>query len=478
MRSDGEKRFVGYLIFTALVGYLKLGIGWAILPWLIYDGCPVSRLFIFEKIGLAQADEDGVSCETESATWLNTSLQFFWDKSFRPFIDEYFKEDCPPILTKYFVFVEQFDIGENAPQLESIVAHTSITNLSLELGLNMDLNPKIDFSWFLNCIRFGLKKLKVKGLIRLKFKQPIVNDVRMFGKLQATFVQMPQIDYEFTGVAMILNYLKPLVRFLCSNFIVYPNSIELTNPLTKPMENLSQWKSDKVVGALSVKITALPSQDVCTCFGLFNPLAFLELGNHITQAKMETSLIHRKKFPIWADGAKQLVIKSVTDMKMFKFCKLSENAPIVMQLSKLQCFNGCIDLHGRRFHLETKIEPVKDSLLTVFIIETSSSLLIEPQLILQMTGSDDTLQTEIGLKSNNWRFYQVFAFFVDFVATDKLAFTLVNAEGGKKTLAQYSLRIADLEPNCDKLCSVKLEADPGINGEFEAIFVAHLEPAK
>lgn len=278
-------------------------------------------------------------------------------------------------------------------------------------------------------------------------------------------------------------------------------------------ENLpNQWNTSPVVGILSVTVTPTqPGDDekLCGCFGLFSPLAILELGNHRAKAKIDSSLELSKQFPILAN-MKEFVLRS-SKASFTKKCTIGNQVDKVLAipLTKLQCFNGCVNMHGKRLHIQTSINSSLASrpILSILIIESSSSpRSIKPLVTLQMSGQSDYQHTSAGLQSQKWQFHQEFAFIVDYMKTDqltlgladyhdcqsvirkdvapKLEFMMSNedlaeddiicASSQIKKRAKFQLRICDLRINEDQVHEVDLQTEPRVKGNYRLVFVSNL----
>ncbi len=513
-----KKRFCAYVFYTFLVAYFNLGLSWVLLPWLMLVGLPWSQDFLRQQLGfhqLAKEDEgeeevEGLNAGNdddslgETVQWLNTSLQFLWKNSIRQFLNVHLKQTIEKKLSSFGIRVVQFDVGRSAPQIERIINHVSRKSLVTEVVFRVEIRPRVRISWLTSWMVVGLRYFYIRGPMRIQMDRPEGENPRVFSKAQLTFICTPELDYELEGFASIFNHVKPLVKFCTRNVMVYPSAITIKNPMVKNISEISHIKTSEITGILQVSITYVGQalRHPCSCFGLIHPKAILEVDNLRTNADIKGGLSVTHKFPI-SSQSEEFILRS-SKVGLTRRCNIENklDQTLVLRLDKLKEFNGCVNLHGKKFDIKTWIEPARFSssskaILSIIIVEMNSFMHIEPLVTLQMSGQDDFQHTSVGLKSRNWHFLQEFAFFVDHIATDRLTIgladyndckSMIKPEEGKanefeedfylcnkiKPMAKFHMRIADLLVNQDQAQNVTLEPALGIKGHFDVSVVTNL----
>ena len=134
--------------------------------------------------------------------------------------------------------VKHCDIGEACPRFGPCTAssrhHEGMeVQLDISVSYSTDTNIVLD----LGIVQFGIKHLKVRGLLSLKCK-PILPEIPVFASMQLLFLNQPEIDIQFTDVLahahfpVIKNMIMALIDKALFDRMVLPNimSINLGDP--------------------------------------------------------------------------------------------------------------------------------------------------------------------------------------------------------------------------------------------------------
>jgi hypothetical protein len=223
----------------AILSYLSfqfpiLGLAWIVGLWIVLDGAPVIDCVLNYCIGVSlrpKTCNKPVACScAETAKWFNVILECFWNNFFRKFV----AEDVKSLLNLYWN-VEKLDIGSTPPEVNNVHLSGSRTDVTLDLNISAKLVPDIQITILNGYAVMGLKRFILCGVFRVKFEPLLLSNDNLCSYvtvLQNTWrtvrisaTQRPLIDYEFTGLLMFLNGVKPLVNLLVGRLLDYPNGI-------------------------------------------------------------------------------------------------------------------------------------------------------------------------------------------------------------------------------------------------------------
>jgi hypothetical protein len=113
--------------------------------------------------------------------------------------EPYFKDMPAPMNTCHFTKV---DLGATPLAMNNIVVHP-IQNDSVQWDFDMEWDGECDIQLQADYIgKFGVKKLKFFGRMAIIFK-PLTNELPIVSGIQYSFINMPQIDLQFTGLASL-----------------------------------------------------------------------------------------------------------------------------------------------------------------------------------------------------------------------------------------------------------------------------------
>jgi hypothetical protein len=113
--------------------------------------------------------------------------------------EPYFKDMPAPMNTCRFTKV---DLGDIPITMNNIVVHP-IHKDSLQWDFDMEWDGECDIQLQADYIgKFGIKKLKLFGRMAIIFK-PLLNELPIVSCIQYSFINIPKIDLQFTGLASV-----------------------------------------------------------------------------------------------------------------------------------------------------------------------------------------------------------------------------------------------------------------------------------
>lgn len=116
-------------------------------------------------------------------------------------VEPYFRDMPPPMNTCRFVKV---DLGDVPITMNNIVVHPiQKQNDAVQWDFDMEWDGECDIQLRADYIgRFGIQKLKLFGRMAVIFK-PLTNELPVVSCIQYSFINMPQVDLKFTGLASV-----------------------------------------------------------------------------------------------------------------------------------------------------------------------------------------------------------------------------------------------------------------------------------
>ena len=128
---------------------------------------------------------------------------------------------------------EKIALGHVPPRVTGIkVYDKKSTRNQIILDVDLLYASDCDIKLYLMGLSSGIKNIYFRGSLRLEFK-PLITDLPLFERLNGYFLTPPEIDFEFCGLANILDaagistILRSILVELIGVYTVFPNKLNI-----------------------------------------------------------------------------------------------------------------------------------------------------------------------------------------------------------------------------------------------------------
>jgi len=244
--------------------------------------------------------------EVNSAGWLTWCVRRLWPyteaalvKVLSETIEPQLQESMPgPLKSIHF---SKFTLGHTAPELGPIVASECMGKdvaLQLDIGLRLSCDANVVMDAGIATV--GVNHIGLRGTLSLRF-DPILEDFPIVGGMRMFFLNPPDIDLQFVGLAELANY--PFLRRTIQNAItasladslVLPNHLSINWMPERAITGESNCWLASVLPEAVLHLTVIEAKDLKMVSWLVgskgaDPYAILKLGafRQKTQAKKHT----------------------------------------------------------------------------------------------------------------------------------------------------------------------------------------------
>lgn len=245
--------------------------------------------------------------DTEKALWLNEIIKRLWP-CVGDYVEDYLRKLEPCIrekmteLTKFdsFKFVKMV-LGDTPVKIYGIKVFPQ-TFSRHEIVMDVDIYYSGDcyFQVALSKLKAGIRDIRFRGIIRVVMK-PLVKEIPLIGGLQVFFLRDPEIDFNLTEIANILDFpgikemLIKTVNDVLHSIMVLPNklSIKLISSLPDTVFNYPQPQG--VLRINLIEAENLMKKDITLFSGKSDPYAKISVGDQ----EFRTDIIYNTINPQW-----------------------------------------------------------------------------------------------------------------------------------------------------------------------------------
>ncbi|CAI2347649.1 unnamed protein product [Caenorhabditis sp. 36 PRJEB53466] len=435
--------------------------------------------------------------DTERVEWINKVIHQLW-----PYIGEYarvFMNDFiipqvkaqMPGMFKNFKFTKM-DMGDIPCRVGGIKVYT--TNVGRDrIIVDMDVAYAGDADFTVSCCGFtgGMNNIQFSGKLRAILK-PLLPYPPMVGGVSATFLEMPKMDFNLTGMGEmvelpgLIDAIRSVINSQIAALCVLPN--EIVVPLAPDVDVTKLYfpEPDGVVRLKIIEAKNLENRDISFIKkGKSDPYAELQVGAQF----FKTRTIDDELNPIWnehfeavvdqADGQKLRIElfdeDQGRDEELGRLCvdlKLVQARGTIDKWYPLEgCKHGDLHIKATWMNLSTELKhlekqeweaewgqadkPIHSALLMVYIDSVADlpypKSKLEPSPFVEVSLGKETQRTAVKVKTVNPLFQSKFMFFVRHLDGQELKFEAVD-DGTRRSLGSLSIPLAALlkEPRLEQ----------------------------
>ncbi|XP_047484097.1 extended synaptotagmin-2-like isoform X3 [Penaeus chinensis] len=153
----------------------------------------------------------------ESAGWLNILIRQLWPSA-EQYVNELCRTTIEPVLRsaledyklKSFRF-EEITLGQTPPKLTGVKVYDDQALAEIVMDLDFEYIGDCKIRASVSELTFGIEDLQLTGRLRIVMK-PLVKDPPLVGGVHVLFLSKPELSYNFTGTANVLDL--PVVKRL------------------------------------------------------------------------------------------------------------------------------------------------------------------------------------------------------------------------------------------------------------------------
>ena len=493
-----REKFIS-LSLLMLLSYFGASFMWLVGLWMVHDGLIALTLIkklVTKNTRLAWTpDVDHVffmDPEVETVGWFNKILGKLWLESLRGLASRDIKQLVNKFINNKLTKMEKsvwwfkwikspkfvdLDIGQTHPWVTGISIYTDAgeshnrlaKSITMDVGVIAHLLPTINLMMNKYLV-MGLERFKFAGIVRIRLN-PILRDLHLIGNVNVSLMDLPTIDYQFTGLLACLNF--PPIKYLCRQLVkevfslmVYPAFIEIPFMDKETIER-SVLTPSAPIGVLRTEIVegrGLSAADLPLIFTYWkqsDPYVHLAFGAYVSQSQVVRKTLNPKwnfvrDLPIterdylyreihlsvmdwdWGPckeddvlGFTSVSIKRAVDItRLDDWFALGQGEGEVHLRLRFVPIGGFDDVPRKlcTFHCQAVFS------VLIFEVNMSEGEVYRPMVVVELSGHP-AKTTSKGHAGKNWEVAEEFMFSVHDVATDKLTLTLVNAD---KTVSSYS----------------------------------------
>jgi len=172
--------------------------------------------------------EDHVNLITDIISRLWPHINVAGCATVREVVEPMFKEMMPKALSN--LHFTELDLGQVPIRLDNVVVHElkdGMLQFDLDVTWHSESNIKLSANYGLN---FGVKSIKMNGRMIFTLR-PLTNELPIVSAIQYGFVNTPELELDFTGLASIADFaviektIRKIIQDILSSMMVLPNSM-------------------------------------------------------------------------------------------------------------------------------------------------------------------------------------------------------------------------------------------------------------
>ncbi|KAM9319372.1 extended synaptotagmin-1 [Gastrophryne carolinensis] len=317
------------LLPVYVCGYLGFSVIFVVLGLVVYlgwKGTKQGKLIRLQSAMETLLNEEAVTAKTifmtkkelpswvtfpdvEKAEWLNKLIAQMW-----PFIGQYLEKlltdsiapsirSCNTHLSTFYF--TKINIGEKAPKVIGVKAHTEMDKKQIILDLNISYvgDMEVDVEVKKYFCKAGVKGVQLHGMLRV-ILEPLIGDVPIIGAITLFFIRRPMLDLNWTGLTNLLDIpgldvmSDTMLMDIISGHLVLPNRLAI--PLTQDL-HVAELRSPLPRGI--VRIHLLEAKNLSPkdfqmgglLAGKSDPYAILRVGTQVFTSRT----INENLNPVW-----------------------------------------------------------------------------------------------------------------------------------------------------------------------------------
>lgn len=151
----------------------------------------------------------------ESAAWLNIMIRQLWPSA-EQYVNELCRTTIEPVLRsalaeyklKSFRF-EEITLGQTPPKVAGVKVYDDQALREIVMDVDCEYFGDCKIKASVSELTFGIEDLQLTGRLRIVMK-PLVKDLPLVGGVHVMFLGKPELSYNFTGTANVLDL--PVVK--------------------------------------------------------------------------------------------------------------------------------------------------------------------------------------------------------------------------------------------------------------------------
>ncbi|CAJ0931463.1 unnamed protein product, partial [Mesorhabditis belari] len=434
--------------------------------------------------------------DTERVEWLNKVIHQLW-----PYIGEYGKvfltdvilpqvKAQMPAVFKNFKFTKM-DMGDIPCRVGGVKVYTHNVGRD-RIIVDMEVAYAGDSDFAISCCGFsgGMNQIQFSGKLRAVLK-PLLPYPPMIGGISASFLEMPKIDFNLTGMGEfvelpgLMNAIRSVLNSQVAAFAVLPNEIVVPLAPNVDVTRLFFPEPDGVVRLKIIEAKNLENRDISFIKkGKSDPYCEVQVGSQY----FKTRTIDDDLNPVFneyfeavvdqADGQKLRIEVFDEDRGQDEeLGRLSINLANIQQKGTVQkwfplegCKHGDLHIKATWLNLSTNIQhleqqewetewlqanrPIHPALLMVYVDSVADlpypKSKLEPSPFVEVSLGKETQRTPVKVKTVNPLYQVKFFFFVRHPENQELKFEAID-DGTRKSLGTMSIPLQALikEPNLE-----------------------------
>ena len=154
----------------------------------------------------------------------------------RKVLSEIIEPEIQKMLEQYGFIDFRFErivLGQIPPRITGIKVYDKKSSRNqILLDLDVLYSSDCDITFCVNGLSSGIRDMKVRGTLRVELK-PLISEFPLFGSLQAYFLSPPDLDFEFSGLANLLDLtgvshiLRTIIIEILGTYMVFPNKLPI-----------------------------------------------------------------------------------------------------------------------------------------------------------------------------------------------------------------------------------------------------------
>ncbi|XP_022798520.1 extended synaptotagmin-2-B-like isoform X2 [Stylophora pistillata] len=244
--------------------------------------------------------------DVERAEWLNKMLVQLW-----PYINDMvikiLKEQVEPEIQKNVpgflssIHFKEISLGEVPPRIGGIKTYThNVDRNEIIMDIDLIYAGDSDFELSVKGISVGIEDLQLRGSLRVILR-PLIPAAPLVGGVSVFFLNRPDIDFDFTNLANILDIpglsdiIRGVIDDVVAGFVVLPNRI------TVPLTDIDPYELKYPMPDGLLRIEVLEAKDLIKkdigiiSKGSSDPYVILRVGAKTFRTKTKDSTVN----PIW-----------------------------------------------------------------------------------------------------------------------------------------------------------------------------------
>lgn len=256
---------------------------------------------------------DCIDADANDLEWVNKMLSTLWPyvntaiaRMLRNDIAPMLNESLPAPLNTFSV--KEFYLGEDAPRMGPISAYSKKKQggTGFEVDIFISWKPDVNVVLQILGVKLGIKSLVIEGTLSVVLR-PLLKEMPIVGGIQAFLINPPEIDFDFTGAAniidmpMIAGRIRRIMNDAICDALVLPNRIfvPIASPDQVDMTKMQFPRPEAVIRVRLLRGNALTAKDFSVVGpGTSDPYVLMRMGTR----EYRTATIKKNLNPVWCNA--------------------------------------------------------------------------------------------------------------------------------------------------------------------------------